>query len=949
MTPERHRRLEELCHVAIERDPAERAAFLADACAEDEALRREVEELLAHAEDAAHFIETPALDIAAALFARAPAPVGRQVGPYTLLSSLGSGGMGEVYRARDTLLHRDVAIKILPAFIGSDADRRARFEREAHLLAALNHPHIAAIYALEHIDGMPALVLELVEGDTLADRVARGPLPLDDAITFGRQITDALEAAHEKGIVHRDLKPANIKVTPDGTVKVLDFGLAKALTDKSGTMTPASADPTLTAAEAPIVLGTAAYMSPEQAQGIAVDKRTDIWAFGCVLYEMLTGTRAFAGRTLSETMASVVAKEPDWLALPAHTPPPVRRLLHRCLTKDRKHRLADIADARLELAEAPMPAPPAPTGRGGAWLPWSLAGLFLIAALVMLVVDLRQTAAPVETLRFQVPLPEAAGPDSPIFLSPDGRSLACIVRAPGATSGRLWIHSLATGRWHEVSPPLSPTGFSVFWSPDSRFIGFHADGKLRKIDVTSGGIQSITDVAQAGSGTWTPDNLIVFVTPDGLKRVPASGGSAVPVTLVNPSRGEIFHVAPRFLPDGRHFIYLRVSGVADLMGLYVGSVDVKPEDQDLTRVVATRSNGEYVASGADPALGDLLYGREGTLITQRFDAARRQVIGDPIPVAEQVAEAEGPTRIAYFSVSNTGVLAYRPRPVVIGTPVWIDRNGRELGAVVDAALERLINVRLSPDGKRLALIASGDLWVYDLTGRPPIRLTSDGGNDIPLWTPDGLRLIYSSGAPAMGLLSVAAVQGATPERISPQGHYHAHGWSPQGDLVAVRNSYSPTWWDILKLPARKGSPPEPHLQTAGNEGTRGAALSPDGRWLAYTFDGTGKDEVYVGAYPDLSEPRRISSRGGSDPVWAKSGRELYYLEGRNMMAVPVPVQTTPVFRVGPATKLFESHAGGVFPNVSYDVAADGRFLMIKGGTPSLVVQVVLNWRAGVTN
>ena len=949
MTPERHRRLEELCHAAIERDPAEREAFVADACAGDEALRREVEELLTHAEDAAHFIETPALDIAAAFLARAPAPVGRQVGPYTLLSSLGSGGMGEVYRARDTLLHRDVAIKILPAFIGSDADRRARFEREAHLLAALNHPHIAAIYALEHIDGMPALVLELVEGDTLADRVARGPLPLDDAITFGRQITDALEAAHEKGIVHRDLKPANIKVTPDGTVKVLDFGLAKALTDKSGTMTPASADPTLTAAQAPIVLGTAAYMSPEQAQGIAVDKRTDIWAFGCVLYEMLTGTRAFAGRTLSETMASVVAKEPDWLALPAHTPPPVRRLLYRCLTKDRKHRLADIADARLELAEAPMPAPPAPTGRGGAWLPWSLAGLFLIAALVMLVVDLRQTAAPVETLRFQVPLPEAAGPDSPIFLSPDGRSLACIVRAPGATSGRLWIHSLATGRWHEVSPPLSPTGFSVFWSPDSRFIGFHADGKLRKIDVTSGGIQSITDVAQAGSGTWTPDNLIVFVTPDGLKRVPASGGSAVPVTLVNPSREEISHVSPRFLPDGQHFIYLRVSVAADLTGLYVGSVDVKPEDQDLTRVVATRSNGEYVASGADRSLGDLVYGREGTLIAQRFDAARRQVVGDPIPVADQVAEAESPTRVAYFSVSNTGVLAYRPRSVVIGTPVWIDRNGRELGAVVDAALERLINVRLSPDGKRLALIVSGDLWVYDLTGRPPIRLTSNGGNDIPLWTRDGLRLIYSSGAPTMGLLSVAAVQGATPERISPQGHYHAHAWSPQGDLVAVRNSYSPTWWDILKLPARKGSPPEPHLQTAGNEGTRGAALSPDGRWLAYSFDGTGRDEIYVGAYPGLSEPMRISSNGGSDPVWAKSGRELYYLEGRNMMAVPVPVQTTSVFRVGPATKLFESHAGGVFPNVSYDVAADGRFLMIKGGTPSLVVQVVLNWRAGVTN
>ena len=325
-------------------------------------------------------------------------------------------------------------------------------------------------------------------------------------------------------------------------------------------MTPASADPTLTAAHAPIILGTAAYMSPEQAQGIAVDKRTDIWAFGCVLYEMLTGTRAFAGRTLSETMASVVAKEPDWRALPAHTPTAVRRLLRRCLTKDRKHRLADIADARLELTEALVPeAAPAATGRGAAWLPWSLAGLFLLAALIILLVHLRQTASATGDPPLPGALPEAAGPDSPIFLSPDGRSLASIVRPSGAASGRLWIYSLTAGRWQRCRRRrLRPA--RVFWSPDSRFIGFHADGKLRKLDVTSGSIQSIADVACAGSGTWTSDNVIVFFTPDGLMRVPASGGSAVPVTLVNRSRGEIGHYSPRFLPDGRHFIYLRMSG-----------------------------------------------------------------------------------------------------------------------------------------------------------------------------------------------------------------------------------------------------------------------------------------------------------------------------------------------------------------------------------------------------
>ena len=355
MTPERHGRLEEICLGALQRDPAGRAAFIAETCAGDEALRRDVEALLAHAEDAEHFMERPALEIAAATFARGLSPIGRQIGPYTVVSALGSGGMGDVYRARDTSLHRDVAIKLLPPFVGLDADRRARFDREARLLASLNHSHIAAIYELEQFDGMPVLVLELVEGETLAHRVTRGPLPLNDAIGFGRHITDALEAAHEKGIVHRDLKPANIKVTPDGMVKVLDFGLAKALATESGTNMQASAESGLTAAQTPVVLGTPAYMSPEQAQGVAVDKRTDIWAFGCVFYEMLTGTPAFRGTTLSDTIASVIAREPDWSALPAHTPPAIRRLLRRCLEKDRKHRLADIADARLELTDAVVP------------------------------------------------------------------------------------------------------------------------------------------------------------------------------------------------------------------------------------------------------------------------------------------------------------------------------------------------------------------------------------------------------------------------------------------------------------------------------------------------------------------------------------------------------------------------------------------------------------------
>ena len=446
--------------------------------------------------------------------------------------------------------------------------------------------------------------------------------------------------------------------------------------------------------------------------------------------------------------------------------------------------------------------------------------------------------------------------------------------------------------------------------------------------------------------------MIVFPTPIGLMRVSAAGGSALPLTALNHSRGEIGHFFPRILPDGRHFIYLRVSPGADVTGLYVGSLDVKPEEQDLTRIVATRTNGEYAPSATHPALGDLLFVRDGTLIGQRFDAARRQLVGDPVPVAEQVAEAGNPSgRFAYFSVSQTGVLAYRQRQVVTGTPVWVDRSGRELASVVDAPLDELINVRLSPDDSRLAVIAAGDVWVYDLTGRPPIKLTFDGGNDMPLWTPDGQRVIYARTAPPLRLLSVSAVQGGTPEPISPEGHYHPHGWSPDGDLITVLNSYSPTWWDVLRLPPTKGMDPKPLLQTPGFEGEGGAALSPDGRWLAYTFDGTGREEVWVAPYPGPGAPERVSSNGGAAPVWAKNGRELYYLEGRKMMSVSV--QTAPLVRFERATMLFESSYGPAqSPNASYDVAADGRFLMIKGTMPRATaspVHVVFNWAAGMAN
>ena len=449
MTPERHGRLEEICLGALQRDPAGRAAFIAETCAGDEALRRDVEALLAHAEDAEHFMERPALEIAAATFARGLSPIGRQIGPYTVVSALGSGGMGDVYRARDTSLHRDVAIKILPPFVGLDADRRARFDREARLLASLNHSHIAAIYELEQFDGMPVLVLELVEGETLAHRVTRGPLPLNDVIGFGRHITDALEAAHEKGIVHRDLKPANIKVTPDGMVKVLDFGLAKALATESGTNMQASAESGLTAARTPVVLGTPAYMSPEQAQGLAVDKRTDIWAFGCVLYEMLTGTPAFQGTTRLRHDGSghrartrlACAAGPYAARSPAAVAPLSGE---GSQASPRRYRRCSAGTCGRLVPEAPLRT----TRQHGAWLPWSLAGLVLIAAMVILFVYAPERPTGVQPLRLQVPLPDSAGRDTLIFMSPDGRSLAssCRRRGPPAAISGFIRSLLADGR-----------------------------------------------------------------------------------------------------------------------------------------------------------------------------------------------------------------------------------------------------------------------------------------------------------------------------------------------------------------------------------------------------------------------------------------------------------------------------------------------------------------------
>jgi serine/threonine protein kinase len=654
-----------MCDAALNREARERAAFVAAACGGDEALRQEVEALLAHAQTAEGFLAAPMGAVAADVLADEPRAslVGRQVGAYQIVSHLGTGGMGEVYRARDTKLGRDVAFKVLPASFASDPDRLARFEREARLLAALNHPHIGAIYGVEDAANIRGLVLELVEGPTLADRLQQGPVPLSEALRMAQQIADALDAAHEKGIIHRDLKPANVKIAPEGTVKVLDFGLAKAAA-ADGSTPDLSQSPTVTVGGTRdgIILGSAAYMSPEQARGKPVDKRTDIWAFGCVVYEMLTGRPAFAGETVTDTLAAIVEREPDWRALPSPTPVGVRRLLRRCLEKDRQERLHDIADARLEIKEA-LTAPDTTANSRAVplWrrtLPGAVALVLLVGLGLLSFIHFRETPPPLTPpeMRLEIVTPTSADPIS-FALSPDGRQLVFVASGDGPS--RLWLRPLAA----TAAQPLAGTEGAAypFWSPDSQSIGFFGDGKLKRVDIGGGPPQTLAD-ASARGGTWNADGVILFAqTINGpLFRIPASGGEAVAVTR----QGQ--HRFPQFLPDGRQFLFYAL-GTPDTSGIYLGSLD----SGQTKRLTVADTAGVYAPSGW------LVWVRGSTLVAQHLDLERRALAGDPVTVAAPVG-FEDTINAGAFSVSAAGLMAYRPAGPSRRQLRWFDRTGKAL-------------------------------------------------------------------------------------------------------------------------------------------------------------------------------------------------------------------------------------------------------------------------------
>ena len=859
----------------------------------------------------------------------------RFAGHFDVTGALGAGGMGEVYRARDTRLNRDVALKLLPDVLAADPDRLARFQREAELLASLNHPNIAQIYGGEEDGGVRALVLELVEGPTLEARIARGPMPPDEVLAVATQLADGLEAAHEAGVVHRDLKPANVKVQHDGTVKVLDFGLAKALEasapgDPHDPSTWSSADTGVG-----VVVGTAAYMSPEQARGRAVDRRTDVWAFGAVLFEMLTGRKAFAGNDATGILAEVLKTEPAWETLPGDVPPAVSAVLRRCLEKEPFQRMRDIADVRMGLLGGFEGAPRragASSGRASGRIRRAME-LAAAAVAAGLAVSLLQPAAPREPVRFAIEAPAGMGPF--VELSPDGRHLAYLA-ADAAGLFRFRLHSLASGESRQVSgPALAAT--PLFWSPDSRFVGFDDGRTLRRVDTATGAVEPVCDTPVFNGGTWNRDDVIVFGGRDGIMQVAAAGGTPAPLTAVDGARGEFTHAAPWFLPDDRHFLYLRASSDSSTGGIYLGALGVEPDAQDSTRLLASQRPAVYAPS-PDSATGHLLFMQGSRLLAQPFDDARLELAGDPMVVAEAVGSYD--VRWRSFSASRTGTLAWR-NAAAANSVLWMDAAGGALETGRIGGLDDPRYPRLSPDGRRLALVVAGDLWAFELEeNRPPIRLTFDEPSDAigsPLWTPDGEAIVYEGDG---SLYRVSADGGSPPEPIGPAGHYHAHAWSPDGDLIAV--AISGESGDLVELSPSSEAKPRALFRTPASEGAA-AALSPDRRWLAYTSDATGRREIWVRGYPESGAPLRVSHDGGDEPVWARDGRTLYYLDGRTMMAAAV-VETTNAFELEAPVRLFDGDFRIYERPPSYDVAADGRFVTTRSGTdPS--ISVLLNWPA----
>jgi len=874
-------------------------------------------------------------------------PPGTRVGPYEIVSALGAGGMGEVYRARDPRLDRDIAIKILPAAFAADAERLARFHREAKTLASLNHPNIGGIHGIEEANGLTAIVMELVEGEDLAQRIARGAIPIGEALPIARQIAEALEAAHERGIVHRDLKPANVRLRPDGTVKVLDFGLAKAMDPPIGNAASVSQSPTIPTpamTEAGIILGTAAYMSPEQARGKPVDKRTDIWAFGCVLYEMLTGRRAFSGDDVSDVIASVLAREPDLAAVPAAAPPSIRRLLRRCLQKDRHERLRDIGDARLEISDAlarvdtelVVVTPQRADRRGRERLIWIAALAALTLSLAASLIFARRPNAAAAEIRVDIATPPTEVPQS-VAISPDGRAIAYVATSDGLS--RLWLRSLESGSSRAL---VGADGAeSPFWSPNSQSIGFFADGKLKRVEVAGGSVETVTNAPSGIGGAWNQEDTILFVTlGNPISRVAADGGDPVAITGLA-RQGSNF--SPHFLPDGRRFLYY-VRGTPDARGIYVGHLDGTSNPQ---RLVASDAGAVYASSG------HLLFVRQGTLYSQRFDASNLKLSGTASPVAEDVGSGRTDSAL---SVSDGGSIAYRSRSAPVERQfAWFDRSGKEISRVGEAVTRNLAQPSLSPDGQRVVLYGNPegnpDIWIFETKRGVFSRFTTHPADDVmPAWSPDGASIVFSSNRNGDIDLYRASIGDRSEDVLlsSPERKI-ATDWSRDGSFLLFTIRDLKTSADIWALSMDANRKRFPVVQTPSDE--EGAQFSPDGRWIAYQSNNSGRPEIYIRPFQGPGQDWQISTKGGTQVRWAPDGKEVFYvgLDGA-LTAVRIGMPSNAqVPEIGTPVALFTPPLGRAAQQGDYRhqymVAADGRFLLaVVTASPAGPIALILNWK-----
>ncbi|HEV2349499.1 MAG TPA: protein kinase [Terriglobia bacterium] len=909
--------------------------------------------------------------------------IGRTLSHYKITAALGAGGMGEVYRATDTKLGRDVALKVLPEAFARDAERMARFQREAQVLASLNHPNIASIYGIEESGSTRALVMELVEGQTLAERIAgtrpltrpssgappspqdRGsggegarPLPPDEVLPIARQIAEALEAAHEKGVIHRDLKPANVKITPDGAVKVLDFGLAKAL-DPDASRINISNSPTLTAAatQAGMIMGTAAYMSPEQAKGKGVDRRGDIWAFGCVLYEMLVGKKAFAGETVSETLAAVIKDEPDWSPWPDAIPPPVRELARRCLIKDPKRRLRDIGEARITLDEvmsgnAPTTAspnvviPPAPQKPGPA-----RHGITLGLAVLALV----STGVAIWSLLHTPPIPSppvarlaitildadklALGLTPAITLSPDGRRL--VYSADHGGTNQLFVRPLDS---LEATPiPGTEGAESPFFSPDGLSLGFFAGGKMKRVSLSGGAPLTICNAAADRGATWLPDDTIIFspAFTSPLFRVPAAGGTPKQVTTLDRKKGEISHRWPQILPGGKALLFTTWFG---------GNFD----DAQISLIVLDTGQQKVVLTGGTNARylppGYVVYARADGLSAAPFSLSQLAATGPSVSVIQGVT-IHPTTGGSEFSTSDNGSLAYIAGGMATNQGknlYWVDRKG--VARQIPAPPRGYANPRISPSGEEVVVGTTDNnqgVWIYDLRRGSLTKIDEAALMPLPIWTRDGKSVTFNAAfqGPA-NLFGIAADGSGSRQRMAASDNQQYPAcWSPDGQTLAFSELDPTTGYDIWLLKPAGGGKPRPFLQTPANEG--GAEFSPDGHWLAYTSDESGRNEVYVSAFPGPGARVQVSTDGGREVMWARNGRELFYRNGDQMMAVSIQIKAGLVASK-PAVLFKGNFEPGLYASsADYDVSPDGqRFLMVGSGEKDTVptqVNMVLNW------